>query len=183
MSERTPKHFGELATIHKMVQAEEETAAARKLAGYPPAAPPRRPRFRSRAEAAEAAEAEARFSGYEYEQQARAAAEKECRRIWFSGGLDSDDWREVKPEIKAPHLCKPGAVPAVPGFDAGYDSALIVIARMCVQARAAGPETWNALMGAWWPHGNLMGSQCRYYDRDPVPDLPDDNLQHERTLT
>jgi hypothetical protein len=162
-------HFGSMAVIGELVLAQEAADRAADAAGLPrPPRPPQRPP-RTRQEAEHRAESEFYAASYEYEQQAREAAEKECRRIWFEGGLDSDDWREVKPEIKAPHLCKPGAVPHVDGYDAGYNSALIVIAQMAVMARQAGPETWNALMAAWWPHGNPMGNQCRYYNRDPVP--------------
>jgi len=187
------------AELERLVPSDDELHRLpenelRRLAGYPPAPPPRRHRFRSKAEAEVWAGVQARMDECEYTEANYEAALAECRRIWAEGGLDEDDWAEVKPEIKAPQICRLGPPPypePVPGFDAGTHSALIRVAEMAVKARAAGLETWDALMARWWPWGNPMGPghPVIYYDGrndsgaprpDPDPD-PEPVPEPERT--
>jgi len=125
--------------------------------------PPRR-RPRSRAEAEEMAESEWAMQEHRYQAENRRAALAEAKRIFHACGAGTDAYEEAGIEIKAAHIgigCDP-----VPGFDSGYNSALIRAAECAAAAYTAGDDTWNALMAMWYPFGNVISlNAVRYYDR------------------
>ena len=154
---KNPSHFGEMVRVHELMDA---TIEADRL-GLP--RPPRR-RPRSRQECEDMVEMELAMREYQYQAENRRAAHMEARRIFNQCGAGTDAWEEAGIPYKAAHIGR-GCTP-VPGFDEGYNSALIRCAEVAAAAHLAGPDVWAALMREWFPFGNVVSlSRVLYYDK------------------